>query len=143
MATPVLRRTVLQAGAALVAPLALAGIWSQPGRAASTATVVAGPPVSGTLAAWVVVEPDLGAMVRLIQLDAASRPVREVAIVHLTLPETGASLHQVCQRAHEMAMEVVARSWKVSSAECVASPGRIAHKGLAYSVGYTLWADVG
>jgi len=98
--------------------------------------------VSGTLAGWVVVEPDHGATVRLVQLDAASRPVRQIAASRLTLAETGASFQQVCQHGHELIVDMVAHSWSVPAAECLVSRGRIAHDGTGHSVGYTFWADV-
>ena len=138
---PMHRRTLLQSGAALAGPLAL-GVWPRPSHAAPVAAEAAAPPVSGTLAAWVVVEPDRGATVRLVQLDAASRPARQVAAADLTLANSGTSLQQVCQRAHAMALEAVARSWGVPTAECIASRGRIAHEGRGQAVGYTLWVDV-
>ncbi len=134
-----LRRTVLQSGVALAAPLAFAGLCSRPSHAAPSAIE---PPLSGTLAGWVVVEPDYGATVRLVQLDAASQPVRHIATSRLTLAETGASFQQVCQRAHELAVDMVARSWSVPSADCVVSRSRIAHEETGHSVGYTFWADV-
>ena len=139
--SPLPRRTMLQAGAAVAVPL-LAGFWPSPSEAAPGVSESAVPPVSGMLAGWVVVEPDHGAAVRLMQLDAASKPVRQIAGADLSLAETGASLQQVCQRAHEMTLEAVARSWGVPMAECVVSQGRIAHEGRGQSVRYTLWTDV-
>jgi hypothetical protein len=139
---PLPRRTLLQSGAALAGPLALGATWPRSSHAAPVTAEPADAPLSGMLAAWVVVEPDRGATVRLVQLDAASRPVRQVAAADLTHPASGASLQQVCQRAHAMAMEAVARSWGVPAGECVASRGRIVHEGRQCSVGYTLWVDV-
>jgi len=139
---PLLRRTLLQSGAALAGPLALARAWP---RSSHVAPVAAGPaeqPLSGVLAGWVVVDPDHGATVRLVQLDAASRPVRQVAAAELTLADSGASLHQLGRRAHEIAVEAVARSWGVPAGECVASRGRIMHERRQRVVGYTLWVDV-
>lgn len=140
--SPMPRRTLLQTGAVLAGPLAFAGAWPRSSHAAPAAAEAAEPPVSGMLAGWVVVEPDRGATVRLVQLDAASRPVRQVAAADLTLADAGVSLQQVCQRAHEMAVEAVARSWGVPTAECIASQGRIAHEGRQQAVGYTLWVDI-
>ena len=139
---PLPRRTLLQSGAALAGPLALAGVWPRSSYAAPAAAEAAEPPVSGTLAGWVVIEPDHGATVRLVQLDAASRPVRQVAAADLTLANSGTSLQQVCHRAHAMALEAVARSWGVPPAECIAGRGRIVHATRQRSVGYTLWVDI-
>lgn len=139
--SPLPRRTLLQSGAVLAGPLA-SGIWPQSSHAVPVAAAPAEPPLSGTLAGWVVVEPDRGATVRLVQLDAASRPMRQVAAADLTLEDAGASLQQVCQRAHDVALEAVARSWGVPMAECVASHGRIVHKERGRTIGYTLWVDV-
>ncbi len=139
---PLNRRMLLQSGAALAGPFALAGVWPRSSHAMPLAAEPTEPPVSGTLAGWVVVEPDHGATVRLVQLDAASRPIRQVAAKDLIVGESGASLQQVCQRAHEMALEAVARSWGVPTAECIAGHGRIAHEGRQRSVGYTIWVDI-
>ena len=139
---PLPRRTLLQSGAALAGPLALAGVWPRPSHAAPVVAEPTESPISGTLAGWVVVEPDRGAKVRLVQLDAASRPVRQVAAADLTLADSGASLQQVCQRAHAMALETVARSWNVPTSECIAGHGRIVHAARQHSVGYTTWVDV-
>ena len=139
---PLPRRTPLQSGAALAAPLALAGVWRRSSRAAPVAAEAAELPVSGTLAAWVVVEPDRGATIRLVQLDAASQPVWQVAAADLTLADPGASLQQVSQRANEMAVKAVAWSWGVPAAECNAGPGRIAHAAGQHLVGYVRWLDL-
>ncbi len=141
--SPLPRRTLLQSGAALAGPLVLGGVWPRSGQAAPPVTAEpAEPPLSGTLAGWVTVEPDSGATVRLMQLDAASRPVRQAAAAELTFADSGASLQQVCRRAHDLALDTVARSWRVPKAECVASRGRIAHAGTGREVGYTLWVDI-
>ena len=139
--TRLARRALLQSGAMLAGPLALAGVWPQPVNAASAPGETSGSPLTGTLAGWVMVEPDRGAAVRLVQLDAEARPIRQVA-ADLTLSAPDASLRQLGQRAHAMALEAVARSWRVPKAECVASHGRIAHAGTGREVGYTLWVDI-
>jgi hypothetical protein len=132
---------LLQSGAVLAGPIALARIWP---RSSHAAPIAAEPitPLSGTLAGWVVVEPDRGATARLFQLDAASRPIRQVAAADLPLAGSGASLQRVCQRAHEIALETVARSWDVPTAECIAGHGRIVHAARQHSVRYILWVDV-
>lgn len=139
---PLPRRTLLQSGAAFAGPLALAGMWPSPSRAAPAVAEAAQVPLSGTLAGWVAVEPDRGPTIRLVQLDAASRPVREVAAAELGSAEAGTSLQAICRRAHAMALETVARSWGVPASECIAGSGRIAHEGRGRAVGYALWVDV-
>ena len=139
---PLPRRLLLQSGAALAGPLALAGIWPQSIRAAPGAAGVEDAPLSGMLAGWLVIEPDHGAAVRLVQLDEASRPVRQIAAADVALAEVGTPLQQLCQRAHAVALEAVARSWSVPAAECAVSRGRIAHEGRGQAIGYTLWVDV-
>lgn len=136
---PLPRRTLLQSGALLAGPLAVAGFWPRPGYAAPVAAEAAGPPMSGTLVGWVVVEPDRGASIRLVQLDAKARPIRQVAAANVS---AGASLDQFGQRAHAMAVEAVARSWGVPAAECVADRGRIVHAGQRREIACALWTDV-
>jgi hypothetical protein len=145
MALSLPRRVVLQSGAALAVPMALAldGLSPESSQAPS------GPaghseeqPLSGVLAGWLVVEADHGATVRFVQLDAASRPLRDIAAHDLTLAEMGVSLNQLCRRAHELALDVVARSWGVSASDCSIGPGRIEHAGRGQVVGYTLWVDM-
>ncbi len=137
------RRTILQSGAVLAGPMALAGILPSPLQAASPqAAAEPDTPISGAIAGWAVVKPDQGVQVRVIQLDGLSRPVRQVAAADLGLAKSGASLQQVCGGAQDFVRRVVARSWGVPAAECVVGSSRIAHEGLGHAVGYTLWVDV-
>lgn len=142
---PLPRRSVLQTGALAAGTLTLGGLGA---RTAQAAPDPAAPlaPLSGALAAWVRLESEGGAEIRLVQLGPAGQPVRKLAGARLSEADLGGSgpgggkLRRACAGAEVLTREVAARSWGVPAAACATTPGRIACGDRA--VRYTVWVDV-
>jgi hypothetical protein len=73
---PLDRRALLRGGAA-VGSLAFAGLGEELASASPRAGSV---PLTGTLAGWLAIAPDGSGQLTLLQIDAQSRPGRQVAV---------------------------------------------------------------
>ncbi len=136
MSSSLNRRTVLQSGALAAGAFAFGGVlWTSP-ASAGAAMGEAARPITGRLVAWLVIEAEREASLRLAELGAES-PARE--IVSTTLPAT--SITAVSAEANAWAIAAVARSWDVPPAECAIGHGRIVHPASGQSVPYTVWID--
>jgi ABC-type protease/lipase transport system fused ATPase/permease subunit len=137
MGTPLNRRAVLQSGALVAGALAIgAGAWDDGARAQSS--LVAGEtetPIAGRLTAWVGIDAERGAWLRLVEL-AAPGP-RDVLATALAAGSVTSTLTE----ADAMALGAVARSWHVPQAECAIGHGCIVHRSSGRSVPYGVWAD--
>jgi hypothetical protein len=132
--SPFHRRTLLQ-GSATVACLALAGLPGVPAEAA----MEPGPtPLNGALVGWLVLVPDGGGWIRLVELDADANPVRQVA--EETIAPT-ASLAGAARQASEAAVRVAAAYWQVPVDECSGARGRIEHSRTGRTIPFSIWTD--
>jgi hypothetical protein len=130
------RRTVLQSGAFAAGAFAFGGgLWNGAASAAPVAPDMA-PPITGRLVAWLVIDAEREASLRLAELDAA-RPTREIASV--TLPAS--SVMALSAEANARAVTAAARSWQVPPADCAIGHGCIVHPGSGRSVPYAVWID--
>jgi hypothetical protein len=148
MAISVARRGVLQAGA-LTGGLALAGLAPSAAQAALPASDA--PCLEGTIGEHIHLDLARGAVIRLTQLDPGSRPLRELALVRMTLAELydggrpgsiGSPLRHVCNRAMTLALNVAAANWQVSWQQCLVDGRSIAHPPSGKCVGYKRWVDI-
>ena len=133
------RRAVLQSGALAAGSWALGGaLRADPARASAASGVAeTAPPITGGLVAWLVIDAGRGASLRLAELDATRRPVREIATA--TFP--AASVTAACGEANARVIAATARSWQVASSECGIGHGRILHPASGRSVPYAVWID--
>jgi hypothetical protein len=146
---PLARRGLLQTGA-LSGGLALVGLWPRAGNAAPLAAG-AGRTGVGTIAAHVRLDLARGGAIRLAELDASSRLVRELGTAELPLGElydggvpaaTGDPLARACARAQALGVRAAAREWGVAAVECIADPSGITHPASGRRVPYRAWIDV-
>lgn len=151
MATDVPRRGVLQVGA-LTGGLALAGLAPGAARAISpNPPPSSSAPINGTIGEYIHLDLVRGAMIRLTELGPDRRPVRELALVRLTLAElydggrpspAGNPLRRVCERASTLARSVAAASWQVPAHQCLVDGAAIAHPPSGNRIGYKRWVDI-
>ena len=148
MAAHVDRRGVLQAGA-LTGGLALAG--AVPSAVRATSLLPDTPRLNGTIGEHIYLDPIRGAVIRLTQLDSGLHPVRELALVRMTVAElydggrpssAGNPLRRVCNRANALALNVAAANWQVPPGQCLTDGGAIAHPQSGSRVGYARWVDI-
>ena len=133
------RRVVLQSGALAAGALAFGGaLWSGPASAGPAGADVAeaATPITGRLVAWLVIETEQGASLRLADVGAA-RGAREIASV--TLPAS--SVMAASAEANARAVAAAARSWGVRPADCAIGHGCIVHPASERSVPYGVWID--
>jgi hypothetical protein len=142
--SPLYRRTLLQGGAT-IGCLAIAGLPTTPGLAApATATTAMATtvtdrvPLAGPLVGWVVIQPDGGGRIDLVELDAESRPARQVATEAL-MPAT--SLAAAARQARVTAIRTVAASWQVPEGDCACEWGRIGHAASGRTIPFAIWTD--
>lgn len=129
------RRTVIASGA--MGALALKAGWPRAAQAAASAPVQ---PAKGAVALWTQVDFDRGATFRLAQLDAASRPTRELANATLTADRI-TSMMQLYVAAQAFAVAAVANSWGVPVDDCRIEERTIKHSSSGQSVHYLAWTD--
>ncbi len=136
MGGPLNRRTVLQSGAFAAGAFAFGGtIWNSPASAGPVASDLS-PPITGRLVAWLVIDAERGASMRLAELDAghASREIAAVTLPACSVTAAGAE-------ADAQAVLAAAQAWRVPPAECVIGRGRIVHPASKRSVPYAVWID--
>jgi hypothetical protein len=93
--------------------------------------------VTGNLMGWLVINPDGGGQINLIELDARSQPLRLIASETI-LPT---SLAGAARQATAVALRSAAASWDVSAAYCAYKLGRIEHPASGRSTPFAVWAD--
>jgi len=128
------RRTLLQGGAT-IGCLAMAGLPATPGLAAPATDEA---PLAGPLVGWVVIQPDGGGRIDLVELDTESRPTRHVATEAL-MPAT--SLAAAARQARTAVIRTVAASWQVPAEACTCEWGRIGHAASGRTIPFTIWTD--
>ncbi len=128
------RRTLLRSGAT-VGCLAFTGLGTEPASASSPAGAA---PLTGALVGWLVVAPDGGGQVNLLQVDAQSHPVRQVAVEAI---QSMTSIAGAARQASAAVLRYVATSWQVSATDCTCGWGRIEHRQSGRSVRFTIWTD--
>jgi hypothetical protein len=141
------RRSILQSGALAAAALGLGTQWPKAARAAAGGPGTGGlAPVTGMVAAWVSLDLQHGAAIRLAQLAGAGQAPLEIADGKVALAtlssDAGGILQSVAAAASSLAIATVARSWNVSSAALRLEPGRIVHVETGRSVNYRAWIDI-
>jgi hypothetical protein len=130
------RRTVLQSGAFAAGAIAFGGgLWNGSASAGPVAHEAV-PPITGRLVAWLAIEAERGAALRLAEIGA-SGVTREIASA--TLPAS--SVTAAGDEANAWAVTEVARSWRVPPAECALGRGCIVHPASGRSVPYAVWID--
>ena len=129
------RRMLLRGGVAVAGGLAFAGLSLDPAAASLPAGAAA---VKGALVGWLVVAPDGGGQIRLVELDALSRPARYLATETIA-PAT--SLAGASRQAGVAAVRCAAGVWNVPVEECVCGWGRIEHRLSGRSVPFSIWTD--
>ncbi len=133
------RRAVLQSGALAAGALALSGgAWS--GSAQAGNVPVAGEadrPIAGRLTAWLAIDFDRGARLRLVELETTSHTPREIVAAQLP----AGSVMTAASEANLTALAAVAQSWRVAPADCAIGHGCIVHRPSGRSVPYGVWAD--
>ncbi len=134
--SPIPRRTVLTTGGIAAGTLALTSLGGGRSRAAPPLQP-ANAALTGPLVAWVVLDLDQGGVVRLVEVDSRSQPVRTIAAESLPLmPPASAA-----RRAHELAIRAIAASWGVPRETCRVEGRCITHSASGRSTGYTVWTD--
>ncbi len=133
------RRTLLRSGGMAVGSLALAGGWTLPANATPPTpplTAGLGTELAGSVVAWVVLDFDRGATLRLMQLDGG-RPGAELAAHALppVAPTTAADA------ANQLAIATVAQAWQAPPGTCAIEHSRITHPASGRSIGYAIWVD--
>lgn len=133
------RRTMLQSGALAAGSLALGGaFWTDPARAeAGPGAAETAEPITGRLVAWLVIDAERGASLRLAELDASRQPLREVATANVP----ASSVTAAWEEANARAVVAMARSWQVAPSECDIGHGQIVHPASGRSVPYAVWTD--
>jgi hypothetical protein len=132
--SPLYRRALLQGGAT-VGCLAFVGL---PGTSAVAATTPGAEPLAGALVGWLVIAPDGGGRIRLVEMDADSNPVRQVSEETIA---PSAALAGVARQASAAAVRAAAASWQVPEAACTCAQGRIDHRQSGRTIPFTIWTD--
>jgi len=137
--SPLYRRTLLQGGAT-IGCLAMAGLPATSGLAAlaTDGRATDGAPLAGPLVGWVVIRADGGGRIDLVELDAESRPARQVATETIA-PAT--SLAAAARQARTATIRTVAASWRVPEGDCACGWGRIDHAASGRTIPFTIWTD--
>jgi hypothetical protein len=137
--SPLYRRTLLQGGAT-IGCLAMTGLSTTPGLAAAgtVATETERAPLVGPLVGWLVIQPDGGGRIDLVELDAESRPARQVASETI-MPAT--SLAAAARQARLAAIRTVAAFWQVPAGDCTCGWGRIGHTQSNRTIPFSIWTD--
>ncbi|MDQ2805170.1 MAG: hypothetical protein M3Y41_21770 [Pseudomonadota bacterium] len=131
------RRTILQSGALAAGSAATGGVWSGAARA-SVRTEAAGEPITGRLVACLSIASAGGATARVVELDAASQPVRDVAHREFAANSVTAAHAET----DALALDAAARSWGVPAQACRIGPGQIALVDGSRAVSYVVWTEV-
>lgn len=129
------RRTMVKGGAVFAGALALTGRSAQ-ARAAAEQAGPAG--IDGPLVGWLVISPDGGSRLTLLEVDARPTPVREVAAVEGG-PAT--SVAGAVREAHIAALKTVASLWDVSATDCALVHGGIRNARTGQVVPFSIWTD--
>jgi len=140
--SPLYRRTLLQGGAT-IGCLAMTGAMTGLPTASTLATpgpdgrATDAPPLVGPLVGWLVIQAD-GGRIDLIELDAESRPARQVASEAI---EPVTSLATAAHQARMAAIRTVAASWQVPERDCTCGWGRIDHAASGRTIPFAIWTD--
>jgi hypothetical protein len=132
--SPLKRRTLLGSGAT-VSCLAFIGLEIEPTSATSPA---GSSPLTGVLVGWLVIAPDGGGQITLLQVDAESRPVRQIAVGAIQ-PTT--SIAGAARQASTAVLRFAATSWQVLDTDCNCGWGRIEHRQSGRSIPFAIWTD--
>jgi hypothetical protein len=131
---PLDRRALLRSGAT-AACFTFTGLGTLQADASPGATVV---PMTRPLAGWLRVTSEGGGHLTLMEVDAQSRPARELAVE--TIPAL-TSIADTARHASAAIVRIVAESWQVSASDCTCRLGRIEHSRSGRSVPFAIWTD--
>ena len=129
------RRTLMRSGATVGCCLTFIGLGSV--QVPATA-LPPGDPLTGALIGWLTLRPDGGGLLNVVQTDAQSRPIRQVATEAI---EPMGSIDKITRRASAIVVTTVANSWQVSSADCTCAWGRIEHRHSGKLISFGMWID--
>jgi hypothetical protein len=82
--------------------------------------------------------PDGGGLLNVVQIDAQSRLIRQVATEAI---KPMGSIDKIARRASAILVTTVADSWQVSSADCTCAWGRIEHRHSGQLIPFRIWTD--
>ena len=132
MSLPTLGRRTLMRSGATVGCLTFIGLGSV------QAPLPPGDPLTGALIGWLTLRPDGGGLLSVVQTDAQSRPIRQVATEAI---DPMGSIDKIARRASAILVRTVADSWQVSSADCTCAWGRIEHRHSGQLIPFRIWTD--